>query len=197
MDTNEIIQKIISGLDDEVLCIAYTGSSIFCTNCKDLDLFVITKGAGGRKYLNNYSEFSSSGIDVFAWSIDYIQQVINYRYVDVMNLYLLGLTDKNIVYGANPFPSFNLFDHKADLLDTMIKLCENKYCSAKYRNMKNKDMCLSRTYWLFANYFALVNNSLEFTTEQKEILQKCHDNELPRTYADELYQNLVEMKNNL
>lgn len=63
--------------------------------------------------------------------------------------------------------------------------------------MRNWNACLQQTIWLFANYFALLNNSLDFTAEQLEILQKCHDNELPRTYADELYQNLLAMRDNL
>ena len=54
-------------------------------------------------------------------------------------------------------------------------------------------MCLKKSYWIFANYFALVNNSLDFTEEQLDIIQKCHDNELPRSYAEDLYQKLLEM----
>ena len=34
---------------------------------------------------------------------------------------------------------------------------------------------------------------MDFTAEQQEIIQKCHDNELPRTYAEELYNKLLAL----
>ena len=34
---------------------------------------------------------------------------------------------------------------------------------------------------------------MDLTAEQQEIIQKCHDNELPRTYAEELYNNLLAL----
>lgn len=60
-------------------------------------------------------------------------------------------------------------------------------------NNNINNACLKHSYWIFANYFALVNNSLDFTQEQLDIIQKCHDNELPRSYAEDLYQKLLEM----
>ena len=34
---------------------------------------------------------------------------------------------------------------------------------------------------------------MDFTSEQQEIIQECHNNELPRTYAEELYNKLLAL----
>lgn len=187
-----IIEELKNKLGDEMLCAYQTGSALFCTNCKDKDIVVVTNDGNAHSRIFGYS-----GYDVFTYSKAQLEKIVNFEIRDKYTLYLIALAKSNMLYGTNPFPYLNLFSHKAELVDLMIQQCEEKYTNKKYRNMINRDACLQQTVWLFANYFALVNNSLEFTTEQKEILQKCHDNELPRTYADELYQNLVEMKNNL
>lgn len=187
-----IIEELKNRLGDKMLFAYQTGSAIFCTNCKDKDIVVVTSDGDANGRL-----FGFDGYDVFTYSKSSLQKIADFKVKNVYSLYLIALAKCGVLYGANPFPDFNLFAHKAELVDLMIQLCEEKYCSPRYHNMKNWNACLQQTIWLFANYFALVNNSLEFTDEQKEILQKCHDNELPRTYADELYQNLIEMKNNL
>lgn len=177
---------------DNIIYAHYTGSEVFCTNCKDKDVIVVVKDSIAN---NRFDRID--GYDVFVRSESYMTKLVNFDVVEQKSLYLISLIKGQAIYGTNPFPDFNLFAHKAELVDLMIRLCEEKYCSQRYHNMKNWNACLQQTIWLFANYFALLNNSLDFTAEQQEILQKCHDNELPRTYADDLYQKLLAMRDNL
>lgn len=187
-----IIDELKENLGNEMLCAYQTGSEIFCTNCKDKDIVVITNGGEEHGRLFGYD-----GYDVFTYSLDALNDIINFKAINGYSLYLIALAKSNILYGENPCDKLDLFAHKAELVDLMIEQCKSKYCSTRYRNAKNRTACLQQTIWLFANYFALLNNSLDFTAEQQEILQKCHDNELPRSYADDLYQKLLEMRNSL
>lgn len=175
-----------------------TGSSLFCTNCKDTDVISI-------RHSKERLAIREDGRDTFLFTLDefrnrlYFNEKINLQYRELYNVGFAMVKQKGEIYGDIPddIANYNWFDYKDKIIERCIDQCVNIALNPRIVNSHGKDLCLKHTYWLFANYFALANNSLEFTDEQKEILQKCHDNELPRTYADELYQNLIEMKNNL
>lgn len=189
MNINELITHILSDVEGEVLCISLTGSETFCSNCKDTDIWVIANTD------KDYSRiFGYEGYDIFVWSLNNLKECTQFEQKEFKSLYIISFLKNEKLYGTNPIPDFNLLDHKNKLVDLMIMLCERKYNNSLYANAKNDEMCLKQSVWLFANYFAILNDSLDFTDEQKEILQKCHDNELPRSYIEDLYNNLLTMK---
>ena len=110
--------------------------------------------------------------------------------------YLKGVDDEFSNNSGSPHNEWQTTYYKEDIVKSCIKSCEKYALNPRLTNPVNKYMCLKNSYWIFANYFALVNNSLDFTEEQLDIIQKCHDNELPRSYAEDLYNKLLEMQTN-
>lgn len=172
-----------------------SGSNIFCNNAVDEDFICIQEVV--LKRVDRYE-----GCDVFYCSLDAFRELLHFRapikraaYTELYNIAFAINKEKGKVFGEMPtdVANYNFFDYKDKIIKRCIEECENYALHPRLSNSKNKNMCLKNTYWIFANYFALMNNSLEFTAEQLEIIQKCHDNELPRTYAEELYNKLLAL----
>lgn len=180
---------------DNVLFYFCAGSKTFCNNATDEDLVGVQYEV--EKQVDRYD-----GVDVFYWSLDTFRQLLKFEYpikdITYRELYNISFAirkEKGEVFGEMPadIANYNFFDYKEDIVKSCIKSCETYALNPRLTNRSNEDMCLKHSYWIFANYFALVNNSLDFTQEQLDIIQKCHDNELPRSYAEDLYQKLLEM----
>lgn len=164
---------------------------LFCNNCKDRDIVVITANGDDYRRISRYEDY-----DIFCYSLAGIKKCSEFQFNNRHTLYLIALElakGDNIVYGENPMPDFYLLGYKEKLLEVLICRARTYDCNPIISNKNNKNACLKQSIWLFANYFALANNSLDFTTEQLDIIQKCHDNELPRSYAEEVYKKLLEM----
>lgn len=178
--------------DFDVICVIPTGSQVFCTNCHDTDYIVVVKECG-----RGWKQLRDDGIDYFVRDEKTFEKIATGSPLILQGRYSIcvPLAIKNgTVDGDFPIENYNWFDYKDNILTSSLVYLDD---SKRKFNAINREACLKATYWDFANYFALLNNSLDFTAEQQEILQKCHDNELPRSYADDLYQKLLEMKNNL
>lgn len=184
----------IKQIAPDVTFICKTGSTLFCNNCKDNDVIVCTANGddfGRRERYENY--------DIFFYSIKspekFLNQSFNCKYIIYFLAFALAEQNAdNSIYGKNPLSNFYFHDDfKKRLIDQLIIEAEKGDCNRRIFNPKNRNACLKRSIWLFANYFAISNNSLEFTEEQLDIIQKCHDNELPRSYAEDVYQKLLAM----
>lgn len=176
----------------DVICKIPTGASIVCKNCKDTDIIVVVTDCGKKGYL----QLNDNGIDYFLKDIKTFMQVATADNSIQQGLYSISvpLAIKNGLDGTLPIDNYDWFDYKENIIQCSLKhLSNNYFAPMEIRNSHNKDACFKQTYWAFANYFALVNNSLDFTEEQLDIIQRCHDNELPRSYAEDLYQKLLEM----
>lgn len=189
MTINEVIEDVKQSIDEEILCICLTGSATFCTNCKDTDIWIITREGNEYSKIRGYE-----GYDIFVWSLQNLKNSMDFSNKENKSLYLISLLKNEILYGENPCPDFNFFEHKNEIVEMLLYACEKTYNNPLLSNAIDEAMCLKQSIWVFANYFAFINNCFDFTDEQKEILQKCHDNELPRSYIEELYQNLFAMR---
>ena len=180
---------------NNVLFYFCAGSKTFCKNATDEDLV-------GVQYEVEKRADRYDGCDVFYWSLDNFRKLLkfecpieNVAHKELYNISFAIRKEKGEVFGEMPIDiaNYNFFDYKEEIIRSCIKSCKEYALHPRLSNPTNRDMCLKHTYWIFANYFALVNNSLDFTKEQLDIIQKCHDNELPRSYAEDLYQKLLEM----
>lgn len=171
------------------------GSSTFCNNATDEDFVCVQYEVQKRAERHDKS-------DIFYWSLDAFKKVLQFNcpfkdvaHKELYNIVFAIRNEKGEIFGEVPadIANYNWFDYREDIIRSCIKSCNSYALHPRMTNSRNKDMCLKHTYWIFANYFALINNSFDLTAEQQEIIQKCHDNELPRTYAEELYQKLLEM----
>ncbi len=172
-----------------------SGSKTFCKNATDEDL------VGVQDIVEKRADRYSWG-DVFYWSLDTFRQLLKFEcpiekvaYAELYNISFAIKKEKSEVFGKMPvdIANYNFFDYKEAIIKSCIKSCETYALHPRLSNPVNKDACLKNSYWIFANYFALVNNSLDFTQEQLDTIQKCHDNELPRSYAEDVYQKLLAM----
>lgn len=180
---------------EDALFYFVTGSKTFCNNAKDEDIVCVK--------LNPTSDVDRlDGQDIFYWSLDFFRKVIAFKcpdervdYKQLYNIVFAIRKERGEIVGDLPedIANYNFFDYKDDIIRCCVQQCEKFALYKRYRNPNNKDACLKNSYWIFANYFALVNNSLDFTQEQLDIIQKCHDNELPRSYAEDVYQKLLAM----
>lgn len=193
MDLNKVLEWVQENIKGNLICIYYTGSSIFCNNCNDLDIVVIVDDDIPYRKLGRFDN-----CDVFQYSLQGIKDYSEFKYENSrFCLYLIALMlakDNNLIYGEIPLNEYDWFSYKDKIIKAALQQGKKLDFNIKYTNTENATMCLKHTIWIFANYFALENNSFVFTPKQKEILQKCHDNELPRSYANELYSKLLEMQ---
>ena len=180
---------------DNVLFYFCAGSKTFCNNATDEDLVGVQYEVERR--VDRYD-----GVDVFYWSLDTFRQLLKFEYpikdIAYRELYNISFAirkEKGEVFGEIPadIANYNFFDYKEEIVKSCIKSCETYALNPRLTNPANENMCLKHAYWIFANNFALGNNSLDFTEEQLDIIQRCHDNELPISYAKDLYQKLLEM----
>ena len=180
---------------NNVLFYFCTGSKTFCNNATDEDLIGVQYEVEKRADRYDWG-------DVFYWSLDFFKQLLQFEcpieeitYSELYNIAFAIRKEAGEVFGEMPYDikNYNWFDYKDKVISMCINECEKYALNPRLTNPVNEDMCLKKSYWIFANYFALVNNSLDFTEEQLDIIQKCHDNELPRSYAEDLYQKLLAM----
>lgn len=180
---------------DNVLFYFCAGSKTFCNNATDEDLV-------GVQYEVEKRADRYDGVDVFYWSLEIFRKLLKFEcpiekvaYAELYNISFAIRKEKGEVFGEIPadIANYNFFDYKEKIVKSCIKSCETYALNPRLTNHANEDMCLKHSYWIFANYFALVNNSLDFTEEQLDIIQRCHDNELPISYAEEVYKKLLEM----
>ena len=168
----------------EVKCVYKTGSSLFCENCKDDDYVVVCDNV---KFLRSCTKVKGLNIDIFCIPLKGEQEAqLTYHSLAI------ALAFKNgFLYGEYPFDGYDYDKCKPQVLKQSYDFLSNRLLPL-YRR---KGFCDKRAVWLFAVYFSCINNSLDFTGEQKEILQKCHDNELSVNYAEELKVNIEKLLN--
>lgn len=185
----DIIQSKIGNF--EILFMFKTGSELFCTNCKDSDVVVVIKD-----WDKDAKKYFIDGVDYFCYSetaFEKMAKMESGNFDDLFAVELLFATGENLLYGENPISDYNWFDYKYKAVETALKCGERNYFSPNVHNAINAEMCCKRTMWAFIIYFVIVNNAPTLTSEQLVILQKCHDNELPRSIGEMLQADLQEL----
>jgi len=180
---------------DNTLFYFIAGSKTYCTNCKDEDKICIQNTVEQERGHTDTQDIFYRSIDEFSSCLKFESMNTKRRYREMFNVGFARLKEQGKIVGEMPdfVKNYNWFDYKDKIVKRCIEECNNYALNPRIHNSKNRDMCLKTTYWIFANYFALINNSFDLTAGQQEIIQKCHDNELPRTYAEELYNKLLEL----
>lgn len=157
-----------------------TGSQLFCTNCKDSDVIVVVDNFDKKK-------FRIENTDVFVYSLEDFLKLAHVSVGDERDVYSILVPmaqGDNVLFGVSPLTAdYDWFAYKDKILNAALAYGEKSSFNEKVKRTAAPDYCLKSTTWLFAIYYAIVNHGFDFTSEQKNILQKCHDGELPRTEA--------------
>ena len=95
------------------------------------------------------------------------------------------LFDKEINPNS-PFDDYHILDYKQQLYDLLKVTIEKNDFGLSGKFTSNHGHCLKQVYHVAYNIFILKNNSPIITDEQKAIVQKIHDCEMPISYLDEL-----------
>lgn len=176
-----------------------SGSKTFCTNCGDEDIICVADSVEKIRDRKDNTDIFYFDTDTFRARLTFNSQgKTDWVYRELYNVGFAMLKEQGKIDGTMPedIANYNWFDYKDKAIARCIEQCESYALNKRVRNRVNHDACLKHTYWIFANYFALINGNLEFTDEQLEIIQKCHDNELPRSYAEDMYNALLAMSPN-
>lgn len=150
------------------------------TENKDLDYLVITDDTSlKRKYID--------GIDYFYQTQEYTNSILQFK-EDNLYLKLVNFQyDKDV--RNDDFPEYHILDYRSEIITILKKLVNEKIWGFSRRIFilqNGKKFCLKNTYLIAYNLFILENNSPIITEEQKTIIQKIHDRQMPLSYLDEL-----------
>lgn len=167
----------------QILFICKTGSQIFCDNCNDKDYLVVVKD-----FEYAYKKFNKDNVDYFCYSLAEFNKLARMELNDQRDVYAVELLLNDVVYGENPIYKYDWFDYQKRAIEVALKRGETGPFNPRVRHIKGG--CSKQMVWQLAIYFAIKNQSTLFTAEQRELLQKCHDGELPVSYAEELKTNL-------
>ena len=175
-----IVDYLPTYIKEFTVCIIKTGSQLFCSNCKDVDYLILTNEQISSRvhYINKLKA------DCFIRSIDEFKaEILDDKWRYKLCACLAYLNSENVVYGELPPLETNIFspEYMRKILAIEYEIAKKTYF-VKYP--------LKSIVWGLAIYYAIINNSFEFTDEQKEILKQAHDLQLPIEYRDKLKANM-------
>lgn len=180
-----IIDFLPQHIKEHVVCIFKCGSQLFCDKYKDIDYTIITKIPTGHHiyYINELKT------DCFIYSLDeFIENINDDKWRYKLSVSLAYHNNENVIFGELPILNTNVVSR-----DFLLKTAQIEYEFAKthyFSSYPSKTMI-----WGLALYYIIENDSFEFTSEQKNILQKCHDLELSSSYRDQLESYLQQLNN--
>ena len=167
----------------EVLCLCKTGSSLFCTNPQDIDIIAICDNI---KFTHYFFKIPELNIDVFCYNKISAFKVASGRPYGLS--FALAKGD-NLLHGKLPFEDYSWKKYQKMILKSEY----DHFRTIPLHRAKKLGVCDKNLIWPFATYFACINNTLDFTSEQQEILQKCHDKMLSGNYAEKLKNNIEKL----
>lgn len=95
--------------------------------------------------------------------------------------------DSSII-GQN-FPiEYHLLDYKNKVIEMLKTIVDNRYLNFNKKVKIKGEYCSKKIYHVAYNTFIIQNNSPIITDEQRAIIQKIHDIQMPIEYLDELAQ---------
>ena len=183
------IFEIAHAYTTNILFVILTGSYAFkIKNNHDIDIMVVVDG---KNIYTQQSVKNNDGVlvDLFIMSYDSWRQMCPYAY---LSLQYAKIYPENLLYGK--LPDENAFKTKVGLTEALYKQYKQGLLGPLVSEDKKNGNCLKRMYWGLMIYYTYLNNgSFNFTQEQLDIIQKCHDRELPISYRDELKANMEKI----
>lgn len=179
----ELIERIKTEIKNDSILYAFRCGSYAwkCSNPHDEDILIITDSSD--YYLK---AFAQDGKDIFIKSK---KQWEKEKYSYYINNALNILFPENVLYTTK---EFDFSQSKEEVLNAL----HNFYLAQKERTLVKEEqgMCWKRMYQGIMLYYAAIGDgSFNFTQEQWDIIQKCHDRELPISYRDELKVNMEKI----
>ena len=183
----EELERLHKGI--VVTCVVVTGSRCWQgSNCKDTDLVVVAKNVSIDFCI---TRSIACAADVFLYSETYFKEMATggiFNYSPIVGL--AKLNPSNILYGELPIENYDWFDYQKPALLQSYEQGLRGYFNFDRLKRITKGYCHKQMTWALLAWYAIKNQSFDFTAEQRETLQKCHDLQLPISYAEELKTNI-------
>ena len=160
-------------------------------NVRDIDVIVFTDDI-------EYKKESKDGKDIVYTTIERYNTILNFEDPTGYRRFLMMTNyqkDREII--GKDFPiEYNILDHKEELIALIVESILQSEFNFNKRVTVNGGMCSKQIYHVAYNIFILKNNSPIITVEQKAVIQKIHDCQMPIDYLDELLNILMEVLKN-
>jgi hypothetical protein len=175
---------------DDIVFIYKTGSCAWkSNNTQDEDFVIVVKNG-----INDHPITDGKGKDLFIRSLDKLKQMAKGETLPYSQFVgLLSVYPENVIYGELPIANYNWFDYQYQALLRDYEYAVKNYFTDKMVNKFTNFNCSKRMCFGLLTYYAIKNGSFNYTAEQRQILQKCHDLELPISYRDELKLNMENL----
>lgn len=167
----------------EILFVTKTGGHLFCSNCKDEDYLVVIKNTQITQFKIYDAE---NKIDYFVkGSYYYKNKMLEFKGEKMDSLYAITDLFKPIkcIYGDNTV-TLNLLS-KAKEYKAMLKEILPKSLLHPRLGWNNSDRyCHKHLWWAIIGLKMIDYKSYEITSEMQEIIQKCHDGVLDKSWEE-------------
>lgn len=169
-------------IPENAIFVCRTGSKLFCRSDKDDDFIVVAESPCDYRYLH------TPKLCLFCYSPKEFEKLAAMRLNDFRDIYVVALllAKENTVKGKMPSPLPSLSQCLQKLPQAVLRAGKNGFFDKRTVNAVAPDCCKKGMIWALAAYFMIKNNATQFTPQQREIMQRCHDNCLPLSYRDEL-----------
>lgn len=167
--------------DFNILMVQETGSVLFSQNPRDEDYVVVIEN-----WDKDYKLLYIDGCDCFCHSLDLFEKKCKIQANSVLDIYAIGYEVGTVVYGEKPIQNYSWYDYRFPAIQAILSYGATSFFSpyAVVRGANGLRVCGKSMCWALLAYFAIVNGSFDFTPAQKEVLQLCHDKQLPYDYVE-------------
>lgn len=171
----------------EIVSIFKTGSSLFCTNCKDIDYVVVVKSS-----VPIYLKYTDKECDYFIYSEDERKKRLNFVGNKVDTLFILDELFKkdNCIYGDSS-TNFDLLANKEKYIDMLREVVPMYLINPNKTWHNSNNYCHRHLWWAILGLKFIENNHMKITEDIKEIIQKCHDGILEKSWEDWVKKKLL------
>lgn len=187
MDINFILNKY-SLTSDNIKGIFRTGGSLLLDGCKDEDYIIVY-----TKTDNFNSDFfhlfdKENKVDYFGYSTELFNQLSTFSLENpvainqLRQVFMISILISEHI--KNDSLTFDLLGQGDKFKEAARIACELSYINPNVYWAGHEDYCQKHLWYVIIGLMFIENNSYEVTPEMKEIVQKCHDGCLPKSWED-------------
>lgn len=100
--------------------------------------------------------------------------------------------DREMIDARFPI-EYHILDYRENLIAMLKYIVDNQAFNFDMSIQSGDHCCTKMIYYIAYNVFILQNNSVHITPEQKAIIQRIHDRQMPISYINELAAMIAEL----
>ena len=187
-----MISMILEKLSDLAVKMIYrVGSTSWSSdNWHDIDVVAVVEEPVGF-HIRCIRELN---LEVFVYPEKQFQSLIVGNGTASLNWYfgLATVHTENLLYG-HPIESYDWFEYQYKTLLHAYDRGIHTYLNTDILAERKIQYCSKTMTLALLIYYTILNRSFTITDEQRAIVQRCHDKQLPLLYAVELRENMKKI----